>query len=483
MEKRKGRHRHTKRTYDRPGSILLLIATGLITYLLYLIFKHGFLGFRSLNVFVAVGLGLGLFLGFLLTLLCKAVWFNRLLMLLLSLVAGLGIFLGQTTVDLSQAVNQTARFSQVDLSVIVAADSPIGAPEELASLVTVANDPDNSLKLLESLKQDRNLDLPPEQIGSYQEAYELILADKTKGMVFNSAYLELLAASDSAFSQKIKTIYSRKYQKEVPQSAPASNVDVLNIYISGIDSYGPISGVSRSDVNIIMTINRKTKKVLLTTTPRDTYLPIAGGGQNQGDKLTHAGIYGVESSIQTLENLYGIDLHYYARLNFTSFLEMIDLVGGVEVDNDQEFTSLHGGYHFPLGRVTLTADQALGFVRERYSLQGGDDDRGKNQMKVIAALVKKLTSPEALTKFPAIIDGLSGAIQTDMPLSVMTSLANTQLEAGGSYQVTSVALAGTGSTGVLPSYAMPTAALYMLTVDEASLAQVKQTMQEVMEGR
>ena len=105
------------------------------------------------------------------------------------------------------------------------------------------------------------------------------------------------------------------------------------------------------------------------------------GGNNQGDKLTHAGIYGVDASIHTLENLYDIKIDYYVRLNFTSFLKLVDLVGGIDVENDQEFTSLHGNYHFPVGKVHLDSEQALGFVRERYSLEGGDNDRGKNQRK------------------------------------------------------------------------------------------------------
>ncbi len=147
--------------------------------------------------------------------------------------------------------------------------------------------------------------------------------------------------------------------------------DSFNIYISGIDAYGPISTVSRSDVNIIMTVNRATHKILLTTTPRDSYVAIADGGQNQYDKLTHAGIYGVNASVHTLETLYDIDISNYIRLNFTSFLQLIDLVGGIDVENTQEFTSRVGGYYFPVGQVHLNAEQALGFVRERYSLEGG----------------------------------------------------------------------------------------------------------------
>ncbi len=220
----------------------------------------------------------------------------------------------------------------------------------------------------------------------------------------------------------------------------------------------------------------------MTTTPRDSYVPIADGGNNQKDKLTHAGIYGVDSSIHTLENLYGVDINYYVRLNFTSFLKLIDLLGGVDVYNDQEFTSRHGKFHFPVGNVHLDSEQALGFVRERYSLADGDRDRGRNQQKVIVAIIQKLTSTEALKNYSDIIQGLQDSLQTNMPIETMIDLINTQLESGGSYKVNSQDLKGTGRMG-LPSYAMPDSNLYMMEIDDSSLATAKSAIQDVMEGR
>ena len=208
-------------------------------------------------------------------------------------------------------------------------------------------------------------------------------------MVLNSSFEDLITSQHPDFNDKTKVIYSYKITKSVNAKAKQNVGDTFNVYISGIDTYGPVSSVSRSDVNIIMTVNKKTGKILLTTTPRDSYVKIADGGNNQYDKLTHAGLYGVESSIHTLENVYGIKIDYYARLNFTSFLKLIDTVGGVDVYNDQTFTSRHGGHSFTPGMVHLDADKALGFVRERYGLASGDHDRGKNQEKVIAAIIKK----------------------------------------------------------------------------------------------
>ncbi|WP_456114763.1 LCP family protein, partial [Streptococcus sp.] len=223
-------------------------------------------------------------------------------------------------------------------------------------------------------------------------------------------------------------------------------------------------------------------KILLTTTPRDSYVPIAAGGNNQKDKLTHAGIYGVDASIHTLENLYGIDLNYYARLNFTSFLKLIDLLGGVDVYNDQDFTALANKKHYSIGNVHLDSQEALAFVRERYSLADGDRDRGRNQQKVIVAIIQKLTSTEALKNYDGIIKGLQDSIQTNMPLETMMNLINAQLESGGTYKINSQDLKGTGRMD-LPSYAMPESNLYMMEISDSSLESVKAAINDVMEGK
>ena len=221
---------------------------------------------------------------------------------------------------------------------------------------------------------------------------------------------------------------------------------------------------------------------MLTTTPRDAYVTIPDGGNNQKDKLTHAGIYGVETSMKTLENLYNIDIDYYARINFTSFLKLIDLLGGVEVYNDQEFTSLHGNYKFPVGKVNLDSEKALGFVRERYSLEGGDNDRGKNQEKVISAVINKLGSMNSIAKFSNIVTNLQSSVQTNMSLDSIMNIANAQLSSGDRFTVTSQSVTGTGSTGELTSYAMPNASLYMMSLDQSSVDSAKSAIEKTLEG-
>lgn len=460
---------------------LLILYTGAVGILLYQVFRYDILAFRNLNLVLA---GLAIFLGLVclfLILRKRAKVVTAFLLILGLVVSSVGLYGVQSIVNLSNKLNSNATYSEYEMSVLVPADSQVSDISQVTELLApTGNDGDNIQALLDNLSQTKNLSLTPTKTDSYLDAYQKMLVGESQAMVLNGVFADILSAEDPDFDTKVKKIYSFTLTKKVETAVNQPTGDVLNIYISGIDTYGPISTVSRSDVNIIMTINQATKQVLLTTTPRDSYVAIADGGQNQKDKLTHAGIYGVEASMHTLENLYDIDIHYYARVNFTSFLKLIDLVGGVDVVNDQAFT--RGSHDFPVGTIHLDSEKALIFVRERYSLQGGDNDRGKNQEKVIAALIQKLSRPENLTNYQSIINNLQDSIQTNMSLETMMKLVNTQMESSGSYTVQSQALQGTGSTGLLPSYAMPGYQLYMMEVNPDSLNQMKAAMQAVMSG-
>ena len=462
--------------------ILLFLYIVLTCFLLFLIFRYHILAVSYINLLLAAIMVFIALVALFLISNRKAKKFT-LIMLLLSIVASSLALVGvHQFVSLANHLNATSNYSSYSISVAVLADSEIGNVSQLSSVTApTKTDAENIKKLLDDIKTSQNKDLKVEDSSSYLAAYKSLLAGETKAIVLNSVFENLIEQEYPEHAKKIKKIYTKELTKTV-EAPKSSQNKAFNIYISGIDTYGPISSVSRSDVNIIMTVNQETKKILLTTTPRDAYVPIADGGNNQNDKLTHAGIYGVDASIHTLENLYGIDLNYYARLNFTSFLKVIDLLGGVDVYNDQEFTSLHGKYHFPVGNVHLNSEQALGFVRERYSLANGDGDRGRNQQKVISAIIQKLTTTEALKNFDGIMQSLQDSVQTNMPPETMVSLVNAQLASGGKYTVITRDLKGTGRMD-LPSYAMPDSNLYMLEVDPNSLETLKVEIKDIMEGK
>ena len=405
-------------------------------------------------------------------------------LVIFSLVSLVGIFGFKQMIDITNRMNQTAAFSEVEMSIVVPKESDIKDVSQLTSVQAPTKvDKNNIETLMSALKKDKKVDVKVDDVASYQEAYDNLKSGKSKAMVLSGSYASLLESVDSNYASNLKTIYTYKIKKKNSNSAKQVDSKVFNIYISGIDTYGSISTVSRSDVNIIMTVNMNTHKILLTTTPRDAYVKIPGGGANQYDKLTHAGIYGVETSEQTLENLYGIKIDYYARINFTSFLKLIDQLGGVTVHNDQAFTSLHGKFDFPVGDIQMNSEQALGFVRERYSLDGGDNDRGKNQEKVISAIVNKLASLKSVSNFTSIVNNLQDSVQTNMSLDTINALANTQLDSGSKFTVTSQAVTGTGSTGQLTSYAMPNSSLYMMKLDNSSVASASQAIKNLMEEK
>lgn len=484
MSHYKRRSHSTRKTGNgaRITSIILLgIFILLASFLLFFIFRYNILAFRSMNLILAALLVLVVAASLLLIVFKKAKIFTLVLLILSIVATSVSLFAVQQFVGLTDRLNSTSNYSNYTMSIAVLKDSEIGNISQVDQVTApTGTDGDNIQQLLSDIKNTQNKEVTVEDSSSYLAAYQSLLAGDTKAIVLNSVFESIIESEDPDYASKIKKIYTKDLTKTV-EAAKTTTSDVFNIYVSGIDTYGPISSVSRSDVNIIMTVNRATKKVLLTTTPRDSYVPIADGGNNQSDKLTHAGIYGVDASIHTLENLYGIDINYYARLNFSSFLKLIDLLGGIDVYNDQEFTAHTNGKHYAVGNVHLDSEQALGFVRERYSLADGDRDRGRNQQKVIAAIINKLTSTEALRNYNSIINGLGDSVQTNMPLDTMMNLVNTQLESGGRYSVTSQDLQGTGRMD-LPSYAMPGSNLYMMEINQDSLNSAKAAIQNVMEG-
>ena len=461
--------------------VLYAVLAGLATYMMY---AHHILAFRHLNVDYTIILVAIFALCLTLSILKKSRVLTTVLLVVFSIIAAVSLFAFKSLVDVAHNMNETASYSEIEMSVVVPSNSSVNDVSDLTSVQAPTNaDGSNINELLSHIKSEKGVDLATEKVDSYQAAYENLVNGSSQAMVFNSAYSSLLEMSYENFQSNLKTIYSYKIKTSIKDEAKAHDSNVFNIYISGIDTYGSISTVSRSDVNLILTVNMNTHKILMTETPRDAYVKIPDGGADQYDKLTHAGIYGVETSEKTLENLYGINIDYYARLNFDSFLKLIDALGGITVYNSQAFTSLHGNYEFPVGNVTLDSDKALGFVRERYSLEHGDYDRGNNQMKVIQAILNKLTSLNSVSNYSTIISNVQDSIQTDMKLDTMMKLVNTQLDSGKKFTVTSQEVTGTGSTGELTSYAMPSSSLYMIKLDDASVAKASQAIKDVMEGK
>ena len=278
-----------------------------------------------------------------------------------------------------------------------------------------------------------------------------------------------------AASLRILATYNIENTREASYSG--DNGEFI-MYISGIDTWGGISTRSRSDVNILAAVNTETKEILLVSTPRDYYVPLSISGGVR-DKLTHAGIYGVQCSMDTLSMLYGIDIDYYFRVNFSGFEKIIDELGGITVWSDYTF-DVPPDFHYVQGNNDLNGLEALAFARERYTLPGGDQARGQNQMNVIISVADKLTSAAVLGNYMNILDSLEGTFETDMPYSTIASLVRQQIAEGSQWDISSYAVTGTGSHG--STYSMGSRQLYVMIPNQESVDKASQLIQRVMAG-
>lgn len=300
------------------------------------------------------------------------------------------------------------------------------------------------------------------------------LANKTTDMaVLPTSQLELQQENDEAFYQSVEKLATFKIKvKSSSSTVKTDTTKPFVVYISGIDTYGDISTVSRSDVNILAMVNPQTDKILLINTPRDYYVQLHGT-TGVKDKLTHAGIYGVDMSAKTLEDLYGVSIDYYMRVNFSSLTNIVDTLGGVSVYSDYSFKA--GGYLFEAGYQDMDGKQALAFSRERYSFEGGDRTRGKNQQRVIEAIIRKMSSPALITNYQAILKSLTGTFQTNADTKEITSLMNRQLDAMRAWKIESIDVDGTGKTAT--TYSMGNIPLYVMEPNQVSLDAAKQKIE------
>ena len=306
-----------------------------------------------------------------------------------------------------------------------------------------------------------------------------------KAMAILTSFLFLIVGFYSLRAEV--AIYQVSAEADGVEDAEAQAIDVqktpFNIYISGIDVYGDLSQESRSDVNLIATVNQENESILLTTTPRDYYVVIPGISGEQKDKLTHAGIYGIDASVDTLENLYGTEIPFYVRVNFTSVIDIVDTLGGIDVDSEVAFTTSKAAgcvVDIAEGENHLNGEQALAFVRERKAFVSGDNQRGKNQQVLLKALIKKMVSPTIIVKANSIIGKIAGNMETNMSEKQIKALIRLQLLKFIDWDIESVAATGNDS-GKLYCYSYSGGPLYVTVPDSAVVAEISEKIAAYLE--
>lgn len=292
-------------------------------------------------------------------------------------------------------------------------------------------------------------------------------------VVFSGFYLmKINLAMDKVATGEETGNYAEEHEIDV-------TAQPFNIYISGIDVYGEITKESRSDVNLIATVNPLTHKILITTTPRDYYVTIPGVSGEMKDKLTHAGVYGIDTSMATLENLYQTEIPFYARVNFTSVIDIVDAMGGIDVESEVAFTTSKAAgtvVDIKEGMNHLNGKEALAFVRERKAFVSGDNQRGKNQQALLTALIKKAVSPMILIQANEMIDGIVGNAETNMSEAQMKALIEMQLNDLKGWEIESVAASGDDS-GKQYCYSYSGGPLYVCVPDETVVESIRQKIQ------
>lgn len=346
-------------------------------------------------------------------------------------------------------------------------------------------DRENTDEAVTKINEDLGYEIETSEYGNYMQLVDAVEANEIDAFILNAAYMDILVDMEGYqdANDRVRSIaeYEVEHKTQVvdnPVQEEDKDSDTFTVYVSGIDSREGLIAKSRSDVNIIMTINTKTKQVLLLNTPRDYYVPLPISGGNR-DKLTHAGIYGVETSMGTLEMLYGIDLNYYFRLNFGGFETIVDELGGITVYSDYSFVTWSHQYYIQQGENYLNGAEALDFVRERYALPGGDHDRGKNQMKVIQAIIQKMTSTDFLLNYTNVLNALAGSFETSIPMDLISDVVKSQLSNGGDWNIVSYAVSGSGDTQIPWSMGSPA---YVMWPDESTVETAKAMIQQVKNG-
>lgn len=344
----------------------------------------------------------------------------------------------------------------------------------------------NTDKALGILGEEYGAKISTKEFSELAQLADGLLNSEVDAVVMNRAYISVLKEMEGYkdIEDKIKEVKVINVEQEVKEPSDSTADDLISdsegktftVFISGIDTRGTeMIESSRSDVNIIATINTETKQVLLLSTPRDYYIPlsISNGAK---DKLTHAGIYGVDVCMDTLEMLYGVNIDYYFRVNFSGFEEIINSLGGVNVYSEQSFSTEH--YSYTEGYNYMDGAKALEFVRERYSFADGDFQRGRNQLALIQGVLDKMISADMLMNYNSVLDAVEGSFETSIPYDVLSKIVRDQLSGGGSWNIVSYSVSGAGD--MQSTYSAGYASVVI--PDESTVSTAKELINQVYNG-
>ena len=403
--------------------------------------------------------------------------------LLLIIIYGFICRYSSSTIDFFKKATNL-KMETVNYSVLVLKDTDykdiLDLTDKKIGFLSTDNNLNDSVKVLKNKFKFEKSNY--EDIGSLLgELYN----NELNAISINDAYISLLEESNNEFVKNYKVVYTYKVNVKVKDNK-VNKVDFTKdpfiIYISGTDSRGSVSDVSRSDVNIIAVVNPTTHKILLVSTPRDYYVQLHGTTGIK-DKLTHAGVYGIDMSKNTMEDLLDINIDNVVKVSFRTVVNLVDTIDGIDINSDTEFTATseltRNKCYYVEGNNHLNGDCALRYARERKTYTTGDRHRGQNQQQVITAIVEKMTNPKYLIRYNQILKNIDGTIETDINYEQITELAKYELTNLSKWSVESISLDGEGA--MLPTYSMGyDLPLYVMIPNEETVNNAKNKINEYL---
>ena len=380
-------------------------------------------------------------------------------------------------------------YNTVNYQILVLKDSPYTSIKELKDKKIGSLEAKDDEELIQAKMQlNKKVSLEYKEADNLEDLSLLLKNHEVEAILIEEAQLSLLEEENNLFSQE-KVLYSFSVNIEIKDEL-VKNVDItkepFNVFISGIDTYGKVTSVSRSDVNMLISINPTTHKVLFISIPRDYYVPLNGIATKLKDKITHAGIHGINTSVKTVEDLLSIDINYYAKVNFTSLISIVDELDGIDVTLDQAFTAYYEEknetihYTFKKGENHLNGKQALAFARERKSLAQGDVERVKHQQMILEAIMNKVLSKKIITKYNDLLKDLDGKVITNLGTENITKLVKQQIKNMPSWSIDKYTLEGENSHQYTYSY--PSVKSYVMLPKEESVKKAKEMIQNLRDG-
>lgn len=395
------------------------------------------------------------------------------------IISLIGYYYGNETIDYLRHAfnNDSVEISEYGVYVLKDSNYDLSSIKNFGYL-----NEENSDETLKELKKRVNA-----SENVYDDMYSLahdFLDNKVNSMLLDKTYYNMLVDEKEIDESKVNIIYSFNVEikKNVKKDNSVDELKPFNIFLSGSDARSNyIASKTRSDVNMIISVDPKNKKVLLTSIPRDYYVSVYGK-TGLKDKLTHAGIYGIDTSVKTVENLFDIKIDYYIKVGFSSVVEVVDLLGGIDIESDKAFTTYCGDggaikTNVKKGMNHFSGGEALSYARERYAYALGDRHRILNQQQVLEAVISKITTDKSiLLKYDKTLSSLSKLYKTNIPSSLISLMVKNQLEDMSAYKIERQSVSGSDAS--MNTYTAPSKKRYVMIPYEKDVRRASENIKK-----